>query len=119
LKTRGKFLQPESGKDLLELLDETASPVRNYVQEACVLGPKHEVAKDILYESYSRWCERHGHHEMESSTFSRDLFALGRGIRPGERGGSSSGARQKVYKGIELAAPATGGWRDEEERHPA
>jgi len=114
LRERGRFLQPEVGRDLLQLMDENTSPVRNFIEDCCVFGPDFEVDTQILYETYKSWALQHGHQRMASSTFGTDLNALGKGIKSQQR--RIGGHRERVYTGIKLASTSVAliPWREGE-----
>lgn len=103
LRERGRFEQPQSGRTLLEKMDDQTSPVRAFITERCILGLERQIECASLYRAFTEWLHAHGHRLMSSSTFGSDLFALGEGIekaRPRDGGDK----RLWVYTGITLAA---------------
>lgn len=75
LTARGRFVQPESGKGILNLVAEGASPVTEFVTERCVRGPEEEVSAEQLYLAWRHWCESTGHKAGTSATLGRALRA--------------------------------------------
>ena len=81
LRVRGHFEQPESGQDLLDLMDENTGPVKRFVEEMCVVGPEYEIHKGIFNTELNIWLKDRGHYAMSEETIATDLYALHRGIR--------------------------------------
>ena len=113
LRTRGRFEQPEIGKDLLDAMDENTGPVRNFVAEHCAVGLDYKIETSYLFQIFNAWAKNHNHHPMAQNTFGSDLFALNLGIkqtklREGEK-------RKRYYQGITLAEIAKAGMDVSEE----
>ena len=102
LKERGYFVQPESGKELLEQMMEQASPISRFVEERCMVGPECKVVARDLYAEYSDWLKNNGHHIASAETFGKDLYSLNLGITNAKV--RDDGTRERYYKGIGLAA---------------
>lgn len=101
LKERGRFETPTSGEQLLGLLREGASPVMQFVDASCVVGPEHWVSKDELFERWKLWCISSGHEPGSKPHLSRKLFAAyNTKIQDSRRGGP--GAQVRGYRGIGL-----------------
>jgi len=75
LRQRGYFVQPESGQELIDQLNEISSPVKAFVNECCVLDSCHQVCISDLYAAWKLWCERKGKRPGTEQTFGRDLRA--------------------------------------------
>jgi P4 family phage/plasmid primase-like protien len=103
LRKRGYFEQPESGQAILDLLGQSASPIKQFIEETCVFVP-HDgdcVYKDRLYEHYKAWCYIHGHPAHSDVHLARVLYAAyGDRIRSAKRG--PRGEQRPVYTGIAL-----------------
>lgn len=98
LRERGSFTQPESGQDLVQQLDELASPILTFVQDRCVVADHVEVPIGKLYEAWCEWCAEVGREPSNRQLFGRDLGAYlprltVRNIRFGAH-------RERVYVGI-------------------
>ena len=103
LRQRGRFVEPDSSRELAGELADLASPIAAFIRERCEVGPGHRVAVDDLYAEWKSWCEENGRREPGLvATFGRDLMAaipdIGR-ARP--RDGDH---RYRAYEGIGLAA---------------
>ena len=104
LRERGYFVQPDSGKQLIDEWENLSSPVRVFVKERCDLGPFKRVGVADLYNAYVEWCREVGLiHPEAPNTFGRNLRAvvphLGV-IQPREGEG-----RVRIYDGIRLVSP--------------
>lgn len=109
LTQRGGFTHVPSSDSLLELVHESASPVKQFVQECCLLKQGGVVAKDALYEVWKEWCQQSGHEAGAKENLSKKLVAaFGRDVIDphGRRGGR--GDQVRVYAGIVLR-PRAGG----------
>lgn len=109
LRRCGRFEQPETGRILLDQMDENTGPVRAFVRDRCIIGPDAEVQSQALYQAFNIWCREHGHAAMAASTFGADLYALNAGIkkvrskvRDAATGRLENGP--PVYRGINLAS---------------
>ena len=52
---RGKFLQPESGRALLDSIKDLTSPVGEFVRDRCTVAPGVSVKVDDLYQAWLAW----------------------------------------------------------------
>lgn len=74
LRDRGRFVQPESGRQMVEELEELASPIGMFVKESCAVGPLEEVPIKTLFDAWCVWCkEKNRDHVGDMSTFGRNL----------------------------------------------
>lgn len=109
LRDRGHFQQPESGKELIEDMEDLASPVGAFVRECCALDDAAAETVKALHDAWVGWNKQRGvEHPSAAQTFGRDLLAACprlRRVRPRE--GES---RERKYTGIRLlpACPWTG-----------
>jgi len=104
LQGRGEFLQPESGQELLDDLQDLASPIKAFVDDQCIVGPEFETLLAELYAKWREWCDRHGRDEPGTQErFAKDLRAAYPQIskvRRRTRPVSASDRRETVYQGI-------------------
>jgi len=108
LRERGRFIQPESGKEFINEMIALASPLSAFVEECCVTGPNYFVVVNDLYAAYGRWCDENGReHRGTVQRFGRDLRAVVTNItdkRPRDNRfeTSTQGNRPRMYYGIGL-----------------
>jgi putative DNA primase/helicase len=89
LRERGHFIQPASSAEMIDLLEDVASPIRRFIKECCEVGPAFGTARDALYAEYDQWREQNGHHRMSKTKFGQALMAAEPSVdirRPGGRG---------------------------------
>ena len=70
---RGRFEIPETSKAAMSILEDMTSPVKAFIRQWCVTGPKQKSNVHYLYNAFCKWCEKEGHAPKDSSVFGRDL----------------------------------------------
>jgi putative DNA primase/helicase len=110
LRDRGHFRQPESGRELLDHLEDLGSPIGAFIREWCVVGPDRQVAKADLYQRWSEWCaaerrEPPGTPPRSGGTCSPPSRASAP-ASPGKRGGGRTSTR-----GSACSCPEWQGWQ--------
>lgn len=76
LRQRGRLVQPASGAELIQEMDDLSSPVGAFVRDRCVISPGERVEVNELYREWRAWCDQHGRKEPGTEeTFGRDLRA--------------------------------------------
>ena len=77
LRERGKFVQPQSAAQLVEEMEDLASPAGMFVKEKCHVDPSQEVPVKTLFEAWREWCkEKNREHVGDESSFGRNLRAV-------------------------------------------
>ena len=77
-----------------------SDPIRQFIDECCVLQKGAIVTIQSAYERYGRWCEEAGRKKMNRSTFAQGMEKQGiRQRRPGPRKASH---RPRVFEGVDL-----------------
>lgn len=101
LQERGRFLQPESGRESLGEMDDIASPVAAFMRERCEVKAGAAVAAKELFEAYRTWCKEQGRdHVGTAQSLGRDLKAVEPRIRTAQV--RDGGSRYRAYQGIRL-----------------
>lgn len=96
LRERGRFEQPESSLEHLEMLEDLASPIKAFLRARCLEAPSEKVRVKSLYGAYRDWCEASGHTASSSIAFGRSLRGCVTGI-------SVQGVGQgRTYRGVGL-----------------
>ena len=75
LNARGYFVQPASGREAIEDLEDLASPVGSFVRERCMVGKEHTVERGKLFADWVSWCIEQGRHSGNQQMFGKDLAA--------------------------------------------
>ncbi|MBX3412741.1 MAG: hypothetical protein KF708_08640 [Pirellulales bacterium] len=101
LSERGYFVQPDNGYDLINDLDDLASPIRAFIKERCEVHGEGRVTARDLFAAWCAWCAANGRQNCENvQTFGRKLkAALPRLSTICPR---ASGRRPRTYVGIHL-----------------
>jgi putative DNA primase/helicase len=103
LRDRGRFVQPDSGGELLGNMHDLSSPIGQFIAECCVVGPEFRATVEDLFGAWQRWCERKGRRESGTEqTFGRDLLAALPSLRRSRP--RLDGERCRAYEGIGLVA---------------
>ncbi|MEC4614023.1 DNA primase family protein [Tsukamurella tyrosinosolvens] len=101
LELSGRLTDPRTAGPIRHAFDTMASPITQFIDDACVIDTGATVAKAKLYVRYRTWCETAGHRPAGDAQFAAELMSLGLGI-------SSSrprvGARREyTFTGIRIA----------------
>ncbi|RUT85452.1 hypothetical protein EOD12_09525 [Mesorhizobium sp. M7A.T.Ca.TU.009.02.1.1] len=100
LRARGRFEQPDSGQELLDLMDENTGPVKRFVEEMCTVGSSYAVSKKLFNMELNEWLRDRNHHVMADETIGADLYALQLGIKASKP--RVGGQHTPHYAGITL-----------------
>jgi hypothetical protein len=68
LIARGRFVQPDSGRELEQRVQTQADPYAAMVQECFVVDPEGEVKCDFTFLKFDVWCRENGRHDLLRST---------------------------------------------------
>ena len=114
LQDRGRFELPSASRAAVDAIQEQSSPISAFLAEMCETGSedKHEVAKDVLYSAWVRWCEQSGERPGRKAKLTQ-LLDTAAGIKPSkpvlrDRYGramlDADGKEQRVpsYRGVML-----------------
>ncbi|PBC37953.1 hypothetical protein CJ178_28470 [Rhodococcus sp. ACPA4] len=107
LNARGRFVQPESGREVLQDAAEIGSPLGAFVRESCEVGPERWVWTKDLYVTYRTWCEQNGHRPLASNKFGAELKSYMLASHPdAHRDKKDKGEdRKPTYYGLALKEP--------------
>lgn len=101
LKDRGHFEQPESGADIIEMVQGLGSPVGVFVKEYCEVGESYWIYTNDLFEAWKEWCLDQGKDSAGiKETFGRNLRAALPRVKSKQR--KEKGNIRWVYSGIRL-----------------
>jgi putative DNA primase/helicase len=100
LRTRGRFIVPDSSRPILDLMTQISSPVTIFVQECCLLGEGRTVSKDIIFDAWRSWCAETNHKPGLREQFGRWLLSTVPMLKTDRI--RDEGRRKYMYKGIEL-----------------
>jgi putative DNA primase/helicase len=101
LRARGRFIQPEAGRELLSELEDLSSPISAFIRECCQVGPNRQEVIKELYGGWKRWCMDKGDVNPGSEqVFCRNLRAALPDLRVAQP--RRNGKQVRVYEGIAL-----------------
>lgn len=101
LRRRGHFVQPESGQEDLELLEDLTSPIGAFIRRRCEVGSALSVECEKLFEEWESWCAQvRRDHPGTVQNFARDLRAALPKVTTKQRRGGEG--RVRTFYGIGL-----------------
>jgi putative DNA primase/helicase len=101
LRDRGHFVQPESGREIINQMEEHASPIHAFICQRCEVAEDAEVLTEHLYQAWCQWCQHVGIPNGGAEQFGRDLRAAMPRVARGHP--RVDGRQAYVYRGIRLA----------------
>lgn len=76
LRQSGTFLQPATGRELLDEFETLTNPIGAFLAESCTLDPSLRTPVPRLYDAWKAWCETNGRdHPGDVQGFCRSLRA--------------------------------------------
>jgi putative DNA primase/helicase len=76
LNRQERFTEPKNSQQIVEEMEDLASPVAAFVRDCCNVGQGHNVATTDLYDAWKDYCEEHGKLKVsDERVFGRDLRA--------------------------------------------
>ena len=102
----GHFVQPSSGRNLLELMSELGNPIGSFVEDVLEFDPNARVAKDDVFTCYKRWALHKSIPPGTELAFKRRFLAATQEHRIDVDMDRSNGSRIHIYRGVKLNAKA-------------
>jgi len=102
LRARGKFVQPESGRAMVEELKELSSRVSTFLTDACEIDPGYQEAIPHVYWAWCHWCDKQGESNPGST---RSLAKELRTVLPklsSDKSTKRDGKTLKLFTGLRL-----------------
>jgi putative DNA primase/helicase len=118
LRERGRFVQPAAAEQMIDDLNDLASPIGAFVRDWCNVRSGECVTCADLYDAWCCWCHEQGRESPgDRARFGRDLrAAFGVG---GSQPRTEDGSRPRQYEGIDLtlsAKESVSRWRAAKDR---
>ena len=98
----GKFIQPESGADYLQLMADIGNPMQNFIEDTLDFGADYEVAKDDIFSCYSHWCLKKKLNDGNELAFKSRFIAASQEHKVESALNRAGGERKHIYRGIRL-----------------
>jgi len=102
LERGGYFIQPQSGRSLLELMSELGNPLGTFIEEVVEIDPLAMLSKDDAFACFKHWALKKSIPPGTELAFKRRFFAAiqEHGVEPDLV--RIGGNRVHVYKGVKL-----------------
>ena len=102
LERGGYFIQPQSGKDLLELMSELGNPVGSFIEDALIFDPYAQVDKDDVFACYKHWALKKSIPPGTELAFKRRFLAAAQENCVVSDSSRTNGKRSHFYSGVKL-----------------
>ncbi|MGW3313354.1 DNA primase family protein [Streptomyces sp. NPDC001073] len=76
LQRTGRITQPQSSREAVTTMQDTASPTSAFVRERCTTGPTCSVPVDALWTVWREWAEDNGVRAGTKQVFGRNLLSV-------------------------------------------
>jgi putative DNA primase/helicase len=106
LERGGKFIQPKSGIDLLETMEELSNPMGTFIGDVLILDKDSRVNKDELFVVYKRWATAKGLYVGNDLSFKRQFLAASQGTGIHTASDRVGGTSNYFYAGARLCDKA-------------
>ena len=96
----GYFIQPETGKEYLDLMAELGNPIGSFVEDTLIFDKESSVEKDDVFACYKHWAQRKGMHPGAEQAFKRRFLSATQEhfVRADQM--QKDGERSHVYLGV-------------------
>ena len=98
----GHFTLPDSSKELIDTIDENASPIRDWAGDCCLIDPSATGGKAELYESYSVYAAQRQLIVPPLNKFCMQLLGAFPKLHPSKITIQGERKRLPVFRGIAL-----------------
>jgi putative DNA primase/helicase len=106
-RTGQRFLQPTSGRELLELMEELGNPIGSFVADALTYDLEGVANKDDVFSCWKRWCSAKNMPPGSDLAFKRRFLAATQDHRVTADRVRADGSVNNVYRGVTLNEKAT------------
>lgn len=106
LSRGGHFLQPKTGLELLEVMEELSNPIGTFFDDVLILQTDGEVDKDELFLVFKHWAHKKGINPGTDLSFKRRFLAATQDKPITSDLRRVGGERRNVYRGIKLTDKA-------------
>lgn len=102
----GHFLQPKSGLELLEVMEELSNPLKVFIEDVLVADTNGEVGKDELFAVFKHWAHKKSINPGTDLTFKRRFMAATQDKSIESAVTRVNGERHNVYRGVRFTDKA-------------
>ena len=101
LNQRGYFVNPTSGKEAVQQLEDLSSPISAFIRDSCDVGGGNSVDVAEIWKAWKFWCDDENRHPGTKAGLGRDLRAAVPTVKK-TRPRTTGPNRPYVYEGIGL-----------------
>lgn len=113
LAARGFFRQPKAAAKTVRALEHFNSPILEFADEYCEVGPYFSDTKESLYNGYQNWCVAQGRKFPSTmAQFTADLVAAFPHISEKRIGDPRKEARRRMFTGVRVKNYELGEFED-------
>ena len=102
LERGGQFIQTKSGKEMLQIMEETGNPIASFIEDSLEFDPTGTVSKDDVFICFSHWAIKRKMSAGTEMSFKRRFMAAIQEHNVSSDLDRSEGKRQHIYRGIKL-----------------
>lgn len=102
----GRFIQPQTGKELLELMEELGNPIGSFVTDAMEYDPLSFVNKDDAFSCWRKWALAKNIPPGSDLVFKRRFLAATQDHHVTAERVRVEGEPQNIYRGVKLNSKA-------------
>jgi P4 family phage/plasmid primase-like protien len=102
----GHFLQPTSGKEYLDLMEELGNPIKPFANDALEFDPKSWARKEDVFACWKHWALKKSMSPGTEQAFKRRFLAATQEKYVTSYQLQINGERSQVYMGVKLNAKA-------------
>ena len=102
----GRFIQPTSGKEYLELMSEIGNPIGSFIEDVLIIDPEGFTTKEDVFACYKRWALHKSIPPGTELAFKRRFLAAIQEHSVRSETQRVNGVRTQVYCGIRLSEKA-------------
>ena len=106
LERGGHFLQPKSGKEYLDLMEELGNPMKPFADDALEFDPLATTLKEEVFACWKHWALKKSMSPGTEQAFKRRFLAATQEKYVESRQVQVNGERSQVYAGVKLNAKA-------------
>jgi putative DNA primase/helicase len=101
-----RFVQPKSGIELLETMEELGNPMSSFIEDVLVYDPESHVTKDALFACYKKWAVHKNIPVGTDMAFKRKFLAATQDKHVNSSQIRENNERQRVYLGVRFTDKA-------------
>ena len=98
----GHFVQPDSGKEYLDVMAELGNPIGTFVEDALIFDPKSHARKEEVFAAYKHWALKKSMAPGTEQAFKRRFLAATQEYFVTSDLIQINGERSSIYRGVKF-----------------